>query len=74
MPTTGSKENEFKKEINENLIKKALTPYFSSYNLWIFENYTKNRLKSLDIICRKRSIHFVKNIRFFQINYSYCAI
>ena len=51
MPNTNSeKENEIRKKIYENPVKKSLDPYSSSYDMWIFENYTKERLKSLGII------------------------
>ena len=51
MPNTDSeKEHEIKKKIYENLAKKGLDPYSSSYDTWIFENYTKERLKSLGVI------------------------
>ena len=51
MPNTNSeKEHEIKKKIYENLVKKSLDPYSSSYDAWIFENYAKERLRSLGII------------------------
>ena len=51
MPNTDfEKEHEIKKKIYENLAKKSLDPYSSSYDTWIFENYTKERLKSLGVI------------------------
>jgi hypothetical protein len=50
MPNADSeKEREVEKKIYENLVKKSLDPH-SSYDTWIFENYTKERLKSLGII------------------------
>jgi hypothetical protein len=48
--TNSKKEREIEKKIYENLVKKSLDPYPSSYDMWIFENYTKERLKSLGII------------------------
>jgi len=51
MPNTDSeKEHEIRKKIYENLVKKSSDSYSSSYDTWIFENYTKERLKSLGII------------------------
>jgi hypothetical protein len=51
MPNTDSKkENEIREKIYENLVKKSLDPHSSSYETWVFENYTKERLKSLGII------------------------
>jgi hypothetical protein len=44
------KEHEVEKKIYENIVKKSLDSYSSSYDTWIFENYTKERLKSLGII------------------------
>jgi len=50
MPKTNSKKgHEIKKKIYENLVKRNLDPD-PSYDTWIFENYTKERLKSLGII------------------------
>ena len=43
-------EHEIKKRIHDNLAKKGLDPCSSSYDTWIFENYTKERLKSLGVI------------------------
>ena len=48
--TISKKELEIRKKIYENLVKKRLDPYPSSYDMWIFETYTKERLKSLGII------------------------
>jgi hypothetical protein len=51
MPNTDSKkEPEIREKIYENLAKKSLDPHSSSYETWVFENYTKERLKSLGII------------------------
>ena len=51
MPNANSKkEREIEKKIYESLGKKSLDPDPSSYDMWIFENYTKERLKSLGII------------------------
>ena len=51
MPNANSKkENEIREKIYENLVKKSLDPYSSSYDMWVFENYTKERLKSLGVI------------------------
>jgi len=49
MPNTKSKkEQEIEKKIYENLVKKSLDS--PSYDRWVFENYTKERLKSLGVI------------------------
>jgi len=37
-----------KRKIYENLVKKSLDP--PSYDMWVFENYTKERLRALGII------------------------
>jgi len=51
MPSTDSKKKHaIKKKIYENLSRRSLEPYSSSYETWVFENYTKERLKSLGII------------------------
>ncbi len=51
MPNANSKkENEIREKIHENLVKKSLDPHSSSYDTWFFENYTKERLRSLGII------------------------
>ena len=51
MPNGNSrKEHEIKEKIYENVVKKSPDSYSSSYDAWIFENYTKERLKSLGII------------------------
>ncbi len=51
MPNTDSKkESEIREKIYENLVKKSVDPNSSSYETWVFENYTKERLKSLGII------------------------
>ena len=75
MPNANSKkENEIREKIYENLAKKSLDPHSASYDKWIFENYTKERLKSLGIIHWKQFIHFAKNVRFFQIKKYFCAL
>ena len=51
MPNTGRKKEKRNKNIRkiyENLAKKSLDP--PSYDMWVFENYTKERLKALGII------------------------
>ena len=49
MPNTNSKkEREIMKKIYENLVKKSLDS--PSYDRWVFENYTKERLKALGVI------------------------
>lgn len=48
--TTSKKEREITKKIYENLAKRSLDPDPSSYDTWIFENYTKERLKALGVI------------------------
>ena len=49
MPNTNSKkEHEIEKKIYENLVKKSLDS--PSYDRWVFENYTKERLKALGVI------------------------
>jgi len=48
--TTPKKKREIEKKIYENLVKTSLDPNPSSYDMWVFENYTKERLKSLGII------------------------
>jgi hypothetical protein len=51
MPNANSKkEREIREKIYEPLVKKSLDPHSSSYDTWVFENYTKERLKSLGII------------------------
>jgi len=51
MPNRNSKkEREIEKKIYENLAKKSSDSDPPSYDMWIFENYTKERLKSLGII------------------------
>lgn len=50
MPNTGRKKEKRDKNIktHESLVKKSLDP--PSYDMWVFENYTKERLKALGII------------------------
>ena len=48
--TDAEEEQEIKKKIYEDPVKKSFNSYSSSYDTWIFENYTKERLKSLGII------------------------
>jgi len=50
MPNSGRKKEERNKDtkIYETLVKKILDP--PSYDMWVFENYEKERLKALGII------------------------
>jgi len=49
MPNANSeKEGRNSRKIYENLVKKSLDS--PSYDRWVFENYTKERLKALGVI------------------------
>lgn len=50
MPNAGRRKEERNKNVKvyESLAKKSLDP--PSYDMWVFENYTRERLKALGII------------------------